>query len=470
MRTFLAVLASAVLAATVGWGVTHLGFYVAGVGHTFQVWTLACWALFAAALLLLRRVPARAATAVVLVGAALIGGAAIAGPPNTSTDSARYAWDGIVQGHGISPFAHAPNSAVTRDLKPDWLFPAPTTAADGTQECTGTRVFTTHEKGTHDLLCTTINRPRVFTIYPAAAELYFAAVRAVVPVTAEYWPFQLAGLILSLGVTVLLLALLRRRGLDPRWAALWAWCPLVASEAVTNSHVDLLAAVAGLGATALVASNRRWRGGAVLGVAIAVKLFPVVAAPALLRRRPVGVVVGAIAAFALLYVPYVISTGPKVIGFLPGYLMEEGVDDGSRFALVFLFVHGKATTVAAVLILLVVALIVWRTTDPDNPWLGQLVMIGAFLLVLSPRYPWYALLLVPFVAMTGRFEWLGIALAISIRQFWPYAYVRAWTLGAALVIIVAMAIWRSGPGWRGRIRDRARDEWHLLLPARLQRR
>ncbi|AMM20138.1 hypothetical protein AX769_08115 [Frondihabitans sp. PAMC 28766] len=472
MRTLLGLLASAVLAATIGWGVTSLGFYTAGIGHSFQIWTLVCWALFVGAFVLLRRVPRERVTVVVLIGAALIGGAAISGPPNTSTDSARYAWDGIVQDAGQSPYDHAPNSHATASLRPDWLFPAPTTTASGKQECTGTRVMTTHETGTGDLLCTTINRAKVFTIYPAAAELYYAGVRAIVPVTAEYWPLQAAGLIIDLAITVGLLALLRRRGLDQRWAALWAWCPLVASEAVTNSHVDLVAAGLALLATALVATSveksprrllgRTVLGGVALGASIATKLFPVITAFALLRRRPFTVIVAAVVTFVVLYLPFVVSTGPKVLGYLPGYLSEEGVDDGSGFALLFLVVHGKATTVVAVVILLLVALVVWRTADPADPWLGQLAMVGAFLLVLSPRYPWYALLLIPFVAMTGRWEWLSIALAISIRQFWPFAYVRAETLGAALVLIVLMSIWRSGPGWWGRMRERTVEEWRLV--------
>jgi hypothetical protein len=462
VRTFLGLLGSAVLAAAIAWGVRSLGFYTPGVGQSFQAWTIGCWLLFAASFLLLRRVPAESAVAVVLIGAGLIGAAALSGPPNTSTDSARYAWDGILQNEGVSPYAHAPNSHATAGYRTDWLFPAPVTTASGREVCQGTRVMTTHDTATHDVLCTTINRATVFTIYPAAAELYFAAVRALVPTTAAYWPLQASGLLVSLAITAGLVAILRRRGLDPRWAALWGWCPLVASEAVTNSHVDVIAAGTLLLATALVATSRRVLGGIALGVSIAVKLMPVVGAPALARRRPWTVALAAVATFAVVYVPYVVATGPKVLGFLPGYLKEEGVDDGSRFALVFLFVHGQATTVAAILLLAVVALVVWRTTDPASPWLGQLVMIGAFLFVLSPRYPWYGLLLIPFVAMTGRWEWLALALAISIRQFWPFAYVRASTLGMALAFIVVMAVVRSGPGRRRRIRERAVAEWELL--------
>jgi len=452
VRTFLGLLSVTILAAVIGWGVVALGFFDTQTRHAFQLWTILCWVLFILACFLLRRVHQKSVVVVVLIGAALVGGAAIAGPPNTSTDSARYAWDGIVQEHGISPYDHAPNSHATASIRTPWLFPATVATADGTEKCTGTRVFSTYDSATHQRLCTTINRPGVLTIYPGAAELYFVAVRALVPFAVAYWPFQAVGLLLSLAITGGLVVILRRRSRDPRWAALWGWCPLVASEGITNSHIDLLAAGLAVVATVLVANGRRWFGGIALGAAIATKLIPVVAAPALLRRQPYKIAIGAAVTFVLFYLPYVIQTGPKVLGYLPGYLSEEGVDNGSGFALIYPFVHGKATTVVAVLILLVVALVVWRKTDPADPWLGQVVMIGAFLFVLSPRYPWYALMLIPFVALTGRWEWLGVGLAISIRQFWPIANIRLETLSVALAIVVVVSIRRSGPGWWGRMR------------------
>ena len=82
------------------------------------------WVLFALAIFTLRLVPRRAAIVLVLVGSVAVGGAAMAGPPNTSTDSARYAWDGIVQSAGISPYDHVPADPALDDLRPEWLFPA----------------------------------------------------------------------------------------------------------------------------------------------------------------------------------------------------------------------------------------------------------------------------------------------------------------------------------------------------------
>ncbi|MGN6324566.1 glycosyltransferase family 87 protein [Pseudolysinimonas sp.] len=421
------------------------GYLQPATRPTFAVAIGLLWALFALAVVLLRAAPVRAAMVVILVGSAAIGGAAMAGPPDTSTDSARYAWDGIVQNAGISPYAHVPQSDVLSGLRTDWLFPQPTTGPDGSPRCTlpRTHLITTEPSG--DALCTAINRAGVPTIYPAGAELFFAGVRAVTGSGPAYWPLQLTGLLLMTGVTVMLLLGLRRRGLDPRWAALWALCPLVASETVTNSHIDALGALFALAAAFFVSAGRRWRGGILLGAAIAVKLIPVLAAPALLRRQPWKVVISAVATFAVLYIPYVLLSGVAVLGYLPGYLSEEGYDDGSRFVLLSTVFPGRTTIIVAAVLLAIVAVLVVVFADPARPWLGQVVMIGATLVIVSPRYPWYALLLIPFVAMSGRWEWMLVPLALSVRVVATQAAAsRVALLIAVLGIVVGALVRRRG--------------------------
>ncbi|MDJ0337542.1 glycosyltransferase family 87 protein [Cryobacterium sp. PH31-O1] len=407
--------------------------------------TSALWALFGLAYWLLRRVNAKAVVALILAGSALIGGAAMVGPPNTSTDSARYAWDGIVQTNGISPYSFTPADARLDSLRPDWLFPAPQTNAAGKEICVGERIARAHTTD-GDLLCSALNRTAVPTIYPPASEIFFAGVRFLTGPGPEYWPLQLAGLLLSLGTTAMLLIGMRRRGLDPRNAALWAWCPLVATEAITNSHVDMLGVIFVVAAVFLVSSKKVWRGGIMLGIAIGTKLIPVLAAPALLKRGGWRMVAASVLSFALLYVPYVLATGIEVLGYLPGYLSEEGYQDGSRFALVSLVAPGASAVIVAGLILAVVAVLVILTTDQNRPWVGQLVMIGATLLVLSPRYPWYALLLLPFVALSGRWEWLLVPMALTLRLLVPSVPLTQASISIAVVVIVAVSLHRAGPG------------------------
>ncbi|WIB25873.1 glycosyltransferase family 87 protein [Curtobacterium sp. MCSS17_015] len=455
VSTALAVVGVLALAVVIAVGVTHLGFLREGHRSPFVAWTLIAWTVFAGSVLALRFVPPHLVTRVVLGGAVVVGIAALVGPPNTSTDSARYAWDGIVQHAGVSPYAHTPQSEALAGLRPDWLFPD---KVDGTCKPLEPRY-----RGLGDGAlghCTALNRPDVPTIYPPMAELWFALVRVFVPVTAQYMPFQVAGLLVSLGVTVGLLVVLRRIGRPTWWAALWAWSPLVAAEAVTNSHVDVVGAALATAGAVLVAFGRPIWGGIALGAATATKLIPAIVYPALLGRWrswwaiPVG-----IAVFGLLYVPYVLSTGPKVLGYLPGYLSEEGYEDGSRFALVAEVLPGDAATIAVGLIVLVAAVIAWRLSDPANPWSGQVFMIGVTFLAVTPRYPWYALLLIPFVVLSGRWEWLSLTLAIALRGVWPSVVAYRWWLLAAIAVVLVVTLVRTRREdwlrWRDRLLGRS---------------
>ena len=407
--------------------------------------TAALWFVFGLACWLLHKINGKAVVALILAGSALIGGAAMVGPPNTSTDSARYAWDGIVQNAGISPYAFTPADARLDSLRPGWLFPTPQSEAGGEEKCVGERIATARTTD-GDLLCSSLNRTAVPTIYPPASEIFFAGVRFLTGPEPAYWPLQLAGLLLSLGTTVMLLVGTRRRGLDQRNVALWAWCPLVATEAITNSHVDMLGVIFVVAAVFLVSTKKVWRGGIALGIAIGTKLIPVLAAPALLRRGGWRMVTASVLSFALLYVPYVIATGIGVLGYLPGYLSEEGYQDGSRFALVSLVAPGASAVIVAGLILAIVAVLVILKTDQNQPWVGQLVMIGATLLVLSPRYPWYALLLLPFVALSGRWEWLLVPMALTLRLLVPSVPLTRASIAVAIIVIVAVSLRRAGPG------------------------
>jgi len=411
--------------------------HTAGQVEPLVFFTAGLWVLFALAVLSLRGVQGRAVVVLVLAGSVAIGGAAMAGPPNTSTDSARYAWDGIVQNAGISPYDYAPADPELDPLRTEWLFPTPVIGADGEPECVGERIMTVRDVDTSTgILCTAINRAKVTTIYPPASEIFFAGVRLLTGPDPQYWPMQLAGLLMGLGVTGLLLRALISSGRDPRWAALWGWCPLVATEGVTNSHIDMLGVLLLVVATMLVSARRPWLGGIALGVGISAKLIPVIGAPALLRRHPVQVILGAVGVFALLYVPYVIASGIGVLGYLPGYLSEEGYVSGSRFVLLSLVFPGAAALVVAALLLAVLAALTWWRTNPDNPWLGQLIMIGTTLLIVSPRYPWYALLLVPMIAMTGRWEWMAVPLALTERLLFPSLAASRVAVTVAIVTVV----------------------------------
>jgi len=366
------------------------------------------WIAFLTAAWLLRKVPVRTAVVLILLGGIGMQIAAVSAPPRLSDDLYRYIWDGRVQAAGIDPYAYVPAAAQLAGLRDEFLWHR------GHDYCVSPAEARTHLAADLAPGCTVINRPTVPTIYPPVAEAYFLGVHYLPAASKSTTPIQAATALVAVLITVLLLFGLGRLGRDVRMAALWSWCPTVALEAGNNAHVDVVAVGITAAALMVLASARgRTRptvlGGVLLGLAIATKVTPVLTVPAVLRRRWMTVAIAAGSAFLLVYTPHVLSVGGKVIGFLPGYLQQEGYTSGTRFGIIGLVVTGKLAMAMAVLILAAVAFAVLQFSDPDRPWQGALMMTGAALAVTTPHYEWYALLLVMLVALDGRPEWLAFA-------------------------------------------------------------
>jgi hypothetical protein len=347
--------------------------------------------------------------------------------PRYSDDLYRYVWDGRVQTHGIDPYRYVPVATRLAGLRDATLFPA-TAATQG--HCVPSSSGITAG-------CTLLNRPLVHTIYPPVAEGYFTL--------AHWWGpagIQAAAGAFAVAVTVFLLWALPRVGRDARLAVLWGWCPTVALEAGNGGHVDVVAVLLTGFALVLLARGRTAWGGVLLGLAVATKVTPALALPGALRRRPLsmlpllGSVFGVV---ALVYVPHVLAVGRAAAGFLGGYLQEEGYDDGRRFALLDHLLPAGWVKPAAVLLLALAAATIWWRADPARPWRGALLMTGTAMLIAAPAYPWYAMLLVLFVAFEGwrGVPWLGVAMAGYVVQAGLGA---AWGYGVAAGVVAAAGI------------------------------
>jgi Glycosyltransferase family 87 len=341
---------------------------------------------------------------------------ALSGPPQNSSDLYRYIWDGRVQAAGIDPYLYAPGDAGVVALRNHFLWPStrPGTGPGHYGGCIKkNRESAAGPEFSLVVGCAMLNRPGVPTVYPPAAEAYFLAVHLAAPGDDSTTPIQAAAAAFATLTTLILLFGLRGLGKDPRLAALWAWCPTVALEAGQNGHVDVVAVALTLVALLVLArartEGRTVLGGVLLGLAIATKVTPVLVVPAVLRRGWLLISASAVAAISLVYAPHVMAVGRKILGFLPGYLKQEGYSTGNGFSVIGLFFHGNLATVAAVVILGVIAMAIIRFGDPDQPWRGGVLMTAAALAVCTPRFQWYAILLVMLVALDGRPEWLAIA-------------------------------------------------------------
>jgi hypothetical protein len=336
--------------------------------------------------------------------------------PITSSDAYRYVWDGRVQLSGSSPYSHVPLDDQLARLRDPVLFPglSPTDRSGVTGPPRVPHDPTAVAALSADDPRTKINRPRVPTIYPPVAQAYFAAVALLTPWSAGTFGLQVAAAALAVALTALLAIELKRRNRDPRWALLWGWSPIVVLEAGSAAHIDVLAAVFIIAAVTLAARRRPVLAGILLGAAAATKLLPLLLLPAFtaVRRRDLRTPLVAIGTFIASYLPHLLAAGTLVIGFLPGYLTQEGFSDGSsRSAILALVLPPEARQLASGLLAVTLAVLALHRHGREPIAVTCCWLYGAALLITTPTYPWYGLPLIALAVLAGRFEWLAVPLA-----------------------------------------------------------
>ena len=355
------------------------------------IYLLAVWIIFHAR-------SSRSTLVLVIVFAALFRLSILFAPPYLSDDIYRYVWDGRVQATGVNPYRYIPADEALAPLRDQQIYPK-------------------------------INRRDYApTIYPPGAQIiYFLATRVSEHVT---WMK-----VVMLGFEALtiwaLLLLLASFNLPRQRVLIYAWHPLLVWEIAGSGHVE--AAAIAFVVLALLARRRRWEAvaGAALAGATLIKLFPVVLLPALYRRWgwKLPVVFGLTIIIA--YLPY-LSVGVKgVLGFLPGYAQEEGLQNGTQFYLLSLarraFGEAKVPSVGylifAVLALGLIALwSLWKREQNDGSYIARAFVIATtFVVLLSPHYAWYFAWLVAFTCLLPRLPlfYLTTACFILYRLWHP---------------------------------------------------
>lgn len=316
-------------------------------------------------------VPRRAVVTVLLLAAGMRV-LPLATPPFLSSDLFRYVWDGRVQAHGINPYLYLPAAPQLEFLRDDEIY------------------------------ASTNRSEEAPTIYPPMAQVIFAAIGQVWS-SVQMVKIVMAGFeAITIGALVLLL---RRAGLPTAGVLIYAWNPLPLWEYAGNGHIDA-ASLAFMALAMLAASTRRARWpGVVLGLAVLCKLLPAAVFPAFWRRWDWKTLVGAVAVIVALYAVYTVGAGWHVLGYLPGYANEEGLESGSGFfvlrALALLgplppWVTKAYLSVAGLMLLGLAAYYMLKPALPSEPRLRILAIGGAGAVLstatsiaLSPHYPWY---------------------------------------------------------------------------------
>ncbi len=315
-------------------------------------------------------------------------------PPHLSSDIYRYAWDGVVQHAGISPYRYVPGDPALSFLR----------------------------EPNQELFDNINRRDYAHTIYPPVAQLFFYVITFINPTMT----FMKTAMVLFEGLTLYaLIKFLRELGIRREQSLLYAWCPLLVWEIGSSGHLDSIAMA--FIALALLSRYRKQPilTGLFLGLAIMTKMYPLVLLPALFRRGEYKMPATVAAVIALGYGCYS-SVGIRVFGFLGSYVQEEGMDSGARYFLLELAqhtpgLHQLSTVPYLVFAALIFAALVawcWRTCCRPQPVRTDSAQIRRFglpadagflvpafalalalMLLFSPHYPWYVAWLVPFLTL-----------------------------------------------------------------------
>ena len=376
-----------------------------------------------------RRPPRRAALVLVVAVAAVLRLALVSGEPALSNDVYRYVWDGRVQAAGINPYRYAPADPELAFLRDAEIYPR-------------------------------LNRIGVQTAYPPVAQGLFSGLYRLHPGSIVWTKLALVVLdLVAVGLLAFLLARLRR---PPAWVLLYAWHPLVTFELAGAGHVEGVAVLLSLAAIAAAVSRRAVVSAVLLAAAGLVKPYALVLAPALLRSGrgfPAAAAAGVVT-IALAYLPFV-GAGLRALGYLPGYLREEGFTSGYRFYLLGL-VDGDPSTVvtalyvvaAGALLLGVSLLFLARPPDSASTLAGRALLLFTLVWVLSsPTYPWYALLavallplargviLLPAAAIVLLAPFLYLHISVGALPEWP----RHLAYGGSALALAAAGLWQARP-------------------------
>ena len=211
----------------------------------------------------------KAAPAPKMIGAALILGLAFramffGSTPVYEDDWNRYLWDGFVVTHGISPYQYSPlNSQIGFPETPDNLKLNQLSKENGD--------FTKR-----------INNRELTTIYPPVAQAVFTAAALIKPLSLDAlrWLYLLSEML----AMYLLIKALTLYGRSKVWVWLYALNPMVIFGAFNGGHMDILLVPFILGAIILV-KNRPLLATSCLAGAAAIKLWPLILGPILLREH-----------------------------------------------------------------------------------------------------------------------------------------------------------------------------------------
>lgn len=354
-------------------------------------------------------------------------------PAVSGADYNRYLWDGAVTANGVNPYVHSPQQISRGNID------------NSTIQQIAKSGHTTLEG---------VNHPELRTIYPPVAQGAFAIAYWITPFDLTGWRIVLLSFDVLAGLAVV--GLLRICGRPSLLVFIYLWNPLLVMETYHGAHMDLLGGAMVVLFAWLLVKGRSIAATAALGLAIGMKLWPVLLLPFLIRSlwgnwRRLALAVGLLVALLfLMLIPFMAAFGTEtdsgLLIYAKSWSGQSGVFPAFEKLGWWLWreynidMDGRYIGRALMMLVLLPAALWLGLRRPDNASVlcRRMSLVTLLMLLLSPAlWPWYYVAVIPLAAVASPH--LGLLLWTALL---PLCYLENKGLSAGeLTWIVHVPIW-----------------------------
>lgn len=325
----------------------------------------------------------------------------------------RYLWDGAVTAEGFNPYAYNPADVMEKKpTVPDEL------------------IKLAEESGE---IIKNVNHPRVRTIYPPIAQIFFTASYLIAP-----WKLLGWKIILLIGDLILLfftIKILQKLALPLTFSAIYWLNPIVLHEFFNAAHMDLFVLLFVLMSVYFLLKDKTIISTILLALAVGIKLWPLIIIPFILRKiwkdkkqvlthlLLLGFLVTAI------FIPVFLAGLDDSLGFIKYAKSWENNSVFYESLRTFLnsidnFFGLEISCVTCVtrwivgLIITTLIIFLLRNKIRNNSDLFErILLVLAVLFLISPtQFPWYYTWIVPFLVLRPRLSFLIYPMLLPLYQ------------------------------------------------------
>ena len=332
--------------------------------------------------------------------------------PNLTDDYFRFIWDGLLFTHGYNPYLILPSQFIN-----------------------SSHAIT----GITNSLYAGLNSPDFYTVYPPVCEFIFgvSAKLAGGNILGNIIIIRLVILLAEFGVIFLLHMLASKLTVSPNVVALYAFNPLVIIELTGNLHLEAVMLLFFVLAIYLLVLRKQLFAAVSFGLAVGVKLLPLIFLPLLIKRLGLtkSIIFCAIvgATLVVLFLPfYSVDLIPNFFSSLRLYFQTFEFN-ASLYYLIrwigyqFAGYNIIATLGTALVIVAFITIVTIAVTEKTVTWLSlfqaMLMCLTAYFLLATTVHPWY------------------ITSLVLMSVFTSYRYPIVWSV----VIILSYAAYRTVP-------------------------